>query len=57
MKLNAKQLEVDQQARQRFMEGCALGGGGRTPNQWKCVIAEMKQGESYMNATDKCFLE
>ena len=57
MKLNAKQLRVNQELRQRFIEGCALGGGGRTPNQWKCVIAEMKQGASYINATDKCFPE
>ena len=57
MKLNAKQLELGEEQRQKFIGGCAIGGGGRTPNQWKCVIAEMKQGELYLNATDKCFLE
>jgi len=57
MKLNAKQQRVNQELRQKFIEGCAIGGGGRTPAQWKCVIAEMKQGQSYVNATDQCFLE
>ena len=55
MKLNAKQQRVNEEFKQKFIEGCALGGGGRTPAQWKCVIAEMKQGESYVNATDQCF--
>ena len=55
MKLNAKQLEANPEQRQKFIGGCAIGGGGRTPNQWKCVIAEMKQGELYLKATDKCF--
>ena len=57
MELNAKQLEANPEQRQKFIGGCAIGGGGRTPNQWKCVISEMKQGELYLKATDKCFLK
>ena len=55
MKLNAKQQRMNEEFKQKFIEGCARGGGGRTPAQWKCVIAEMKQGKSYVNATDQCF--
>ena len=55
MDLNASQLRVNEQRRERYIEGCAQAGVGRTPEQWQCVVAAMKQGESYLKATDTCF--
>ena len=55
MELNASQLRVDEQQRERYIEGCAQAGVGHTPEQWQCVVAAMKQGESYLKATDTCF--
>jgi hypothetical protein len=55
MKLNASQLGVGEQRREEYLEGCAQASVGRTPEQWQCVLAAMKQGESYLKATDTCF--
>ena len=55
MELNASQLGVDEQQRNRYIEGCAQASVGRTPEQWQCVVAAMKQGESYLKATATCF--
>lgn len=55
MELNATQLRVEEEQRERYIEGCAQGGVGRIPQQWQCVIAALKQGESYLKATDSCF--
>jgi hypothetical protein len=55
MELNASQLRVDEQRREEYIEGCARAGVGRTPEQWQCVVAAMKQGESYLKATATCF--
>lgn len=55
MDLNATQLRVDEEQRERYIMGCGQGGAGRVPEQWQCVIGAMKQGESYVKATDTCF--
>jgi hypothetical protein len=55
MELNASQLGVDEQQRNRYIEGCTQASVGRTPEQWQCVLAAMKQGGSYLKATDTCF--
>jgi hypothetical protein len=55
MELNASQLGVDEQQRKRYIEGCFQAVVGRTPEQWQCVVAAMKQGESYLKAADTCF--
>jgi hypothetical protein len=55
MELNASQLRVGEQRREEYIEGCTQAVVGRTPEQWQCVLAAMKQGESYLKATDTCF--
>jgi hypothetical protein len=55
MELNASQLRANEQRREEYIEGCTQAVVGRTPEQWQCVVAAMKQGESYLKATDTCF--
>ena len=56
MEINAGQLRWDDQQKQKVIkQACAQAGGGHTPEQWQCVIAAMKQSESYVKATDTCF--
>jgi hypothetical protein len=55
MELNASQLGVNEQRREEYIEGCVQASVGRTPQQWQCVLAAMKQGESYLKATNTCF--
>jgi hypothetical protein len=55
MELNANQLRVDKQQREKYIEGCTWAVTGHTPEQWQCVVAAMKQGKSYLKATDTCF--
>ena len=56
MEINASQLHWNDEQKQKVMkQACAQGGGGRTPEQWQCVITAMKQSESYVKATDTCF--
>ena len=55
MELNASQLRVNEQRREEYIEGCTQAIIGRTPEQWQCVVAAMKQGKSYLKATDTCF--
>lgn len=56
MELNASQFRLDDQQKQKLIKQvCAQAGGGRTPEQWQCVITAMKQSESYVRATDTCF--
>jgi hypothetical protein len=55
MELNASQLGVNEQRREEYIEGCTQAVAGHTPEQWQCVVAAMKQGKSYLKATDTCF--
>ncbi len=56
MDLNASQLRWDDERKQTVIkQACAQAGGGRTAEQWQCVITAMKQSESYVRATDTCF--
>jgi hypothetical protein len=55
MELNASQLGADEQRREKYIQGCTQAVVGRTPEQWQCVVAAMKQGESYLKATATCF--
>jgi outer membrane murein-binding lipoprotein Lpp len=56
MELNASQLRLDEEQKLKLIKQvCAQAGGGRTPEQWQCVITAMKQSESYVKATDTCF--
>ena len=55
MDLNASQLRVSEQRREEYMEGCTQAVVGHTPEQWQCVVAAMKQGKSYLKATNTCF--
>ena len=56
MELNASQLRWDNARKQEVMNhACAKGASRRTAEQWQCVIAAIKQGESYVKATDTCF--
>lgn len=54
MKMSADQLEVDEQQRKKYIEACAGSGGGQSVEVWQCVIAEMKQQKTYVEATEKC---
>jgi hypothetical protein len=56
MELSASQLLWDDEQKQKVTkQACAQAGGGRTPEQWQCVVTAMKQNESYVKATDTCF--
>jgi hypothetical protein len=55
MDLNASQLRVSEQRREEYREGCTQAVIGHTREQWQCVVAAMKQGKSYLKATDTCF--
>jgi hypothetical protein len=55
MDLNASQLRVSEQRREEYMEGCTQAVVGHTREQWQCVVAAMKQGKSYLKATEACF--
>ena len=55
MELNASQLRVNEQRREEYIEGCTQAVVGHPPEQWQCVVAAMKQGKSYLKATDTCF--
>jgi hypothetical protein len=55
MDLNASQLRVSEQRREEYIEGCTQAVVGHTREQWQCVVAAMKQGKSYLKATDTCF--
>jgi hypothetical protein len=56
MELNASQLRWNNERKQEVINhACAKGASRRTAEQWQCVITAMKQGESYVRATDTCF--
>jgi hypothetical protein len=55
MEINASQLRANEERREEYIEGCTQAVVGRTPEQWQCVVAAMKQGKSYLKATDTCF--
>jgi hypothetical protein len=55
MALNAKQLRETEEGTQRLIEGCTQATFEHGASTWQCVVAEMKQGKKYMEATDKCF--
>ena len=56
MELNASQLRWNNERKQEVINhACAKGASRRTAEQWQCVIAAIKQGESYVKATDTCF--
>jgi hypothetical protein len=54
MKMDADQLKLGEVARNRLVSGCLTKAGVRTRDQWKCIIAEMKQGKSYTEANNTC---
>ena len=54
MKMDADQLKVGEVARNRLVNGCHTKAGVHTRDQWKCIIAEMKQGKSYAEADNTC---
>jgi hypothetical protein len=56
MELNASQLRWNNGRKQEVINhACVQGASARTAEQWQCVITAMKQGESYVRATDTCF--
>ena len=56
MELNASQLRWNNERKQEVINhACVQGASARTAEQWQCVITAMKQGESYVTATDTCF--
>jgi hypothetical protein len=56
MELNASQLRWNNERKQEVINhACVQGASARTAEQWQCVITAMKQGESYVRATDTCF--
>jgi hypothetical protein len=54
MKMDADQLKVGEVARNRLISGCRTKAGVHKRDQWKCIIAEMKQGKSYTEADNTC---
>jgi len=54
MKMDADQLKLGEVARNRLVNGCRTKAGVHTRDQWKCIIAEMKQGKSYTEAGNTC---
>jgi hypothetical protein len=54
MKMDADQLKLGEVARNRLVSGCLTKAGVHTRDQWKCIIAEMKQGKSYTEADNTC---
>ena len=54
MKMDADQLKLGEVARNRLVSGCRTKAGVHTRDQWKCIIAEMKQGKSYTEAGNTC---
>ena len=54
MKMHADQLGAPEEARPKFVKGCRMKAGIHTRDQWKCIIAEMKQGKAYVEAGNAC---
>ena len=54
MEMDADQLKLGEVARNRLVSGCRTKAGVHTRDQWKCIIAEMKQGKSYTEAGTTC---
>ena len=54
MKMNADQLRAGEVARNKLVNGCRTKAGIHTRDQWKCIIAEMKQGKLYTEAGTTC---
>jgi hypothetical protein len=54
MKMDADQLKLGEVARNRLVSGCRTKAGVHTLDQWKCIIAEMKQGKLYTEAGNTC---
>ena len=54
MQIDADQLKLGEVARNRLVSGCSTKGGVHTRDQWKCIIAEMKQGKAYSEADNTC---
>jgi hypothetical protein len=54
MKMNADQLRAGEVAKNKLVNGCRMKAGIYTRDQWKCIIAEMKQGKSYTEAGTTC---
>ena len=54
MKMDADQFKLGEVARNRLVSGCRTKAGVHTRDQWKCIIAEMKQGKSYTEADNTC---
>jgi hypothetical protein len=54
MKMNADQLRAGEVARNKLVDRCSTQAGIHTRDQWKCIVAEMKQGKSYTEAGNTC---
>ena len=54
MKMHADQLGAPEEARTKFVNGCSTRASIRTRDQWRCIIAGMKQGKAYVEAGDTC---
>ena len=54
MKMNADQLGAGEEHKRKFIQGCRMKASVYTTDQWKCIIAEMKQGKAYAEATEQC---
>jgi hypothetical protein len=54
MKMNADQLKAGEEARNNLVNRCSTQAGIYTLDQWKCIVAEMKQGKSYTEAGNTC---
>jgi hypothetical protein len=54
MRLNADQLKPGAEGRKKLIAGCRLDANQVTPQQWRCVIAAMKQGAAYRESLTQC---
>jgi hypothetical protein len=54
MNLSADQLRMTPPDRQKLIGGCKKAPRSHTPDQWKCIIAAMKNGATIGEATSTC---
>ncbi len=54
MGMRGNQLGVGDKDRQKFIDNCRMSGGVYTVDQWQCLIAAMKKGTAYEEATEQC---
>jgi len=54
MKLYIVEAKTYERDRKKLVESCHISQRERSEEQWQCTLSAMKQGEKYVESSDKC---